>query len=352
MWYVGQTIQSEGDGERMEAITASQLRAARGLLGLSQRDLAALSKVSRATIADFEAGKRQPYPRTLADLQRSLEAAGVAFMGDDELIGVKIRRLNLASRPAVVATVRRPAAQSDRQAPAEKQAALPRRRLLSRVAEDGVTPEQIKAGRELLGWSPVDLANQVGVSETAISLFEREKRRLLSVDTSQLRAALEAAGVEFTDESGSGVRLRAPPKPKTPEIPLEEFLSQLEWYEQNRLRPKGISLGGKQGVKYGFALLYLDRASASLMLDGRELGRVKWSDGEIAFEPPVPLSDRSAALEESFAQWAAAAYARSLAGSEPRPVQNLRQFVPRPDDRREAQTSTGAPWLKRDAPPT
>src|SRR5579883_1540809 len=120
MWYVGQTIQSEGDGERMEAITASQLRAARGLLGLSQRDLAALSKVSRATIADFEAGKRQPYPRTLADLQRSLESAGVAFMGDDELIGVRMRRSNLASRSAA-------AVQPDRRA------ALPRRRLLSRA---------------------------------------------------------------------------------------------------------------------------------------------------------------------------------------------------------------------------
>src|SRR5579884_781913 len=105
MWYVGQTIQSEGDGERMEAITASQLRAARGLLGLSQRDLAVLSKVSRATIADFEAGKRQPYPRTLADLQRCLEGAGVAFTTDDDLLGVRIKRAHLpvshaASSPA------------------------------------------------------------------------------------------------------------------------------------------------------------------------------------------------------------------------------------------------------------
>lgn len=63
----------------MGKITAAQLRAARGLIGWSQSELADASKVGRATIADFEAGKREPYERTLDDLRAALEAAGVEF---------------------------------------------------------------------------------------------------------------------------------------------------------------------------------------------------------------------------------------------------------------------------------
>lgn len=327
---------------RMDSITAGQLRAARGLLGLSQRDLAVLSKVSRATIADFEAGKRQPYPRTLADLQRCLEGAGVAFTTDDDLLGVRIKRAHLpvshaASSPA------RPVAPA--KAKEDGQIAQLRRRVLDRFAKAGVTPEQVKAGRELLGWSESDLASKVGVSETAISLFEREKRRLLMVDTSRLRAALEAAGVEFVHDGESGVRLKA----KQPEITLEEFSSQLEWYEQQELRPKGISLGAKGGVKLGFALLYLDRSSASLMLEGKELGRVRWSDGAVEFEPPIDGSNH-ARFEDRLVHWASAAYAQSLAGSEPRPAHNIRQYAPRPDNLREAPQSAGSSWLKRGTP--
>ena len=331
---------------RMESITAGQLRAARGLLGLSQRDLAALSKVSRATIADFEAGKRQPYPRTLADLQRSLEAAGVAFASDDDLLGVRIRRSHLPASPIAAEKAARPAASPAKPKAPDPHIAQLRRRVLDRFAKAGVTPEQVKAGRELLGWSELDLAGKVGVSETAISLFEREKRRLLMVDTSQLRAALETAGVEFIHDGESGVRL----KPKEPEITLEEFSSQLEWYEQQQLRPKGISLGVKGGVKLGFALLYLDRSSASLMLEGKELGRVKWSDGAVEFEPPIPESDQARNFEDKLALWACGAYAQSLAGSEPRPAHNLRQYAPKSDNVREVQQFAGSSWLKRGAP--
>ena len=63
----------------MAAISAAQLRAARGLVGWSQTDLAKNAKVGRATIADFESGKREPYPRTLDDLRTALEDEGVEF---------------------------------------------------------------------------------------------------------------------------------------------------------------------------------------------------------------------------------------------------------------------------------
>jgi transcriptional regulator with XRE-family HTH domain len=62
------------------AISPSQCRAARALVGWSQDQLAAASKVAKTTIANFEAGKRTPYDRTLVDLQAALEAAGVELI--------------------------------------------------------------------------------------------------------------------------------------------------------------------------------------------------------------------------------------------------------------------------------
>jgi transcriptional regulator with XRE-family HTH domain len=65
------------------SVLPEQLRAARALIGWSQDRLAAESKVAKATIANFEAGKRQPYDRTLDDLREALEAAGVEFIPQD-----------------------------------------------------------------------------------------------------------------------------------------------------------------------------------------------------------------------------------------------------------------------------
>lgn len=62
------------------AVSPAQCRAARALVGWSQDQLATASKVAKTTIANFEAGKRTPYDRTLLDLQTALEAAGVEFI--------------------------------------------------------------------------------------------------------------------------------------------------------------------------------------------------------------------------------------------------------------------------------
>ncbi|MER8653430.1 helix-turn-helix transcriptional regulator [Mesorhizobium sp. M0847] len=64
-------------------ITVGQLRAARGLIGWSQQDLAEKAEVGRATIADFEAGKRTPYATTLARLRETLITAGVEFIPEN-----------------------------------------------------------------------------------------------------------------------------------------------------------------------------------------------------------------------------------------------------------------------------
>ncbi|MDL2410802.1 helix-turn-helix transcriptional regulator [Rhizobium calliandrae] len=77
------------------SISAAQCRAARALLAWSQDQLSVASNVAKATIANFETGKRMPYDRTLADIRLTLERAGVAFQAAGELIdggeGVRLR---------------------------------------------------------------------------------------------------------------------------------------------------------------------------------------------------------------------------------------------------------------------
>ncbi|WP_151720472.1 helix-turn-helix transcriptional regulator [Gemmobacter serpentinus] len=63
-------------------MTPEQSKAGRALVGMSQQDLADAAEVAKATIANFEVGKRTPYKRTLDTLQKALEARGVRFTPD------------------------------------------------------------------------------------------------------------------------------------------------------------------------------------------------------------------------------------------------------------------------------
>jgi DNA-binding XRE family transcriptional regulator len=65
------------------AMTRGQCRAARALLEWNQDQLAETASVSKKTLADFEAGKRTPYDRTLADIRRALEEAGIQFIPEN-----------------------------------------------------------------------------------------------------------------------------------------------------------------------------------------------------------------------------------------------------------------------------
>jgi len=74
-----------------------------------------------------------------------------------------------------------------------------------------VSIRQIKAARALLGWSQEDLAKQAGVSIPTVKRLEAGDGELggRSETAGKLRAALEAAGIEFIGGSeGLGVRLR------------------------------------------------------------------------------------------------------------------------------------------------
>ncbi|QGM97795.1 helix-turn-helix domain-containing protein [Methylocystis parvus] len=83
------------------SLSPGQLRAGRALIGWSQDQLAEASKVAKATIANFEAGKRQPYPRTLDDLRDALEAAGVIFIDENgEGPGVRLKKVQQDNQTA------------------------------------------------------------------------------------------------------------------------------------------------------------------------------------------------------------------------------------------------------------
>lgn len=61
-------------------MTPSQCRAARGLVEMSQADLAKAANVGLSTVKNFEAGRSVPVANNLDAIRRVLEAAGVQFI--------------------------------------------------------------------------------------------------------------------------------------------------------------------------------------------------------------------------------------------------------------------------------
>ncbi|WP_426958402.1 helix-turn-helix domain-containing protein [Muricoccus radiodurans] len=53
------------------------------MLNLKREDLATTAQVGHSTLFDFESGRRQPHPRTLAAIRIALEAAGVEFIAEN-----------------------------------------------------------------------------------------------------------------------------------------------------------------------------------------------------------------------------------------------------------------------------
>ena len=83
------------------------------------------------------------------------------------------------------------------------------------MSEAPLTPEQVKAARELLGWTRMRLAFRFGVSEKTVGAFESGEPWSRPLDLGLVREWLEAAGVEFIAENGEGppgVRLRSAAK--------------------------------------------------------------------------------------------------------------------------------------------
>ncbi len=64
-------------------ITASQCRAARGLLDWTQQELADAARIGVATLRIFEGEAAETRHATLVVLRQALESAGVEFIDED-----------------------------------------------------------------------------------------------------------------------------------------------------------------------------------------------------------------------------------------------------------------------------
>ncbi|MGO1541032.1 MAG: helix-turn-helix domain-containing protein [Luteimonas sp.] len=82
-------------------ISAAQLRAARALLGIDQRGLAAISGVSLPTIQRMEAssGHVRGSVNTLTKVVEALDAAGIELIGNDQPSQGRGRGVRLKERP-------------------------------------------------------------------------------------------------------------------------------------------------------------------------------------------------------------------------------------------------------------
>ena len=81
------------------------------------------------------------------------------------------------------------------------------------IRKSGITIEQLRAARGLLGWSQSELASRAGLSLPTVKRVESEFGPRVSDDArAKLQGALEAGGIQFLDEDGggAGVRFRKP----------------------------------------------------------------------------------------------------------------------------------------------
>lgn len=83
-------------------MTASQIRAARALIGAKQSELARAAGISLATLNNVERGVGDPRTSTLNAIEQALETAGVEFAEDPVSEVVRLRRLE---RPAAFDTL-------------------------------------------------------------------------------------------------------------------------------------------------------------------------------------------------------------------------------------------------------
>ncbi|MGR3546148.1 MAG: helix-turn-helix domain-containing protein [Roseovarius sp.] len=72
------------------------------------------------------------------------------------------------------------------------------------------TAEQLRAARAILGMSQADIAAATGKTDKTIRRAETDVSMVADDTIAAIRAALEAAGVEFIEPNGggAGVRLR------------------------------------------------------------------------------------------------------------------------------------------------
>ncbi len=79
--------------ENVDKISAAQCRGARGLLDMTQPDLARAAALGLSTIVDFERNRREVSQAALGAIRRALESAGIEFIEENGGgAGVRFRR--------------------------------------------------------------------------------------------------------------------------------------------------------------------------------------------------------------------------------------------------------------------
>ena len=79
--------------ETVDKITAAQCRGARGLLDMTQPDLARAAGLGLSTIVDFERSRRDVSQAANAAIRGALETAGIEFIDENGGgAGVRFRR--------------------------------------------------------------------------------------------------------------------------------------------------------------------------------------------------------------------------------------------------------------------
>jgi ribosome-binding protein aMBF1 (putative translation factor) len=73
------------------SITPAECKAARKLVGWSQRDLATKLLLDKSAIRKFESRERLPWTLDLVELRRLFEAAGLEFVNDEDGVRLKAR---------------------------------------------------------------------------------------------------------------------------------------------------------------------------------------------------------------------------------------------------------------------
>ena len=159
------------------SFSPAQCRAARGLLGLSQLEIAKAAHLTAPTLRAFERYGKEPSHNNLQALRAALEAAGIVFVPASEG-GAGVR---LGTAPD------------------------------GDVSGDAVFSQDLcRAARGLLNLSQQDLADAAGIARSTVAEFERGARATIPRNLAAMRAAFEAAGAAFIDPNGGGpgVRLR------------------------------------------------------------------------------------------------------------------------------------------------
>lgn len=76
------------------------------------------------------------------------------------------------------------------------------------ITLSAITPAQSRAARGLLDWTRDQLAECSGVAKRTLLRFEASEGETRDSTLAAIRAALEAAGVVFTNGDEPGVKLR------------------------------------------------------------------------------------------------------------------------------------------------